>query len=180
MQLPTPWITVVGKYYRGGDLRYYFMGQFNDIFTDLGTLQSIGSATAFSGRSIPFALAGDQVVAADIRPVMGQGGFLQLGFPLSRIFGANPESRAAAGWSLYLTYGVDSAFAKDALRSNGLLRTDHGSVQLRYKINSWISFVHETTYLDTRTAGGVKKLFRGLPAHTANAFRNEFGTVYKF
>jgi hypothetical protein len=180
MQLPTPWVTIVGKYFRGGDLRYYFMGQFNDVFVDLGTLQPIGSATAFSGRSIPFAMNGDQVVAPDMSPVMGQGGFMQLGFPLSRIFGANPENRATAGWSFYLTYGVDSAFAKDTLRANGLLRTDHGSVQLRYKLNSWVSFVHETTYIDTRTAGGVKKLFRGVPSHTAHAVRNEFGTVFTF
>ena len=106
VQLPTPFVTLASKYYRGGDLRYYFQGQFNDIFTDLGGATPIGSALSFSGRSIPFALVGGQVVPARLEPVMGQGGFLQLGLPLSRIFDANPNGRNA-GWTLYLTYGVD-------------------------------------------------------------------------
>ena len=179
VQLPTPFITVVGKYYRGGDLRYYFMGQFNDVFTDLGRATPLGSALSFAGRTIPFGLLNGQVVAANLEPVMGQGGFLQLGFPLSRLFGAEPGTRAA-GWTFYLTYGLDSAFAKDAVRANGLLRTDHGSAQLRYKINQWVSFVDEVTYLDTRTAGSITKLFRGVPVHVAHAWRNEFGTIFTF
>ncbi len=180
MQIPTSFVTVVSKYYRGGDLRYYFQGQFNDVFADLGGRHSIGTATTFSGRVIPFAISGDTVTPGSLEPVMGQGGFMQLGFPLSRIFGANPESRATAGWSFYMTYGIDSAFAKDAIRGNGLLRTDHGSGQLRYRFNRWCSFIQETTYLDTRTAGGVLKPFRGLPARSAHTIRNEFGTVCTF
>jgi hypothetical protein len=187
LQLPTPWVTLVGKYYRGGDLRYYFMGQFNDFFSDLGGSTSIATATTFSGRAIPFACrggtgptcAGGTVVVSTLRPVMGQGGFVQLGFPLSRIFNANPDGRNA-GWSLYLTYGVDSAFAKDAVRGNGLLRTDHASVQLRYKLNKWVSFVDEETYLATRTADGITKLFRGVPVHTAHAWRSEVGPIFTF
>jgi hypothetical protein len=179
MQLPTPYITLVGKYYRGGDLRYFFMGQFNDVFTDLGRAAPLGSAVSFSGRTIPFGILNGAVVAAGLEPVMGQGGFLQLGFPLSRLFGAEPGKRSA-GWTFYLTYGVDSAFAKDAIRANGLLRTDHGSAQLRYKINQWVSFVNEVTYLDTRTAGSITKLFRGVPAHVAHTWRNEFGTIFTF
>ncbi|MEN3334676.1 MAG: hypothetical protein V7641_4041, partial [Blastocatellia bacterium] len=179
MQLPTPFVTLVGKYYRGGDLRYYFMGQFNDVFTDLGSAAPLGSAVSFAGRTIPFGTLGGAVSAATLEPVMGQGGFLQLGFPLSRWFGAEPGTRSA-GWTFYLTYGLDSAFAKDAVRANGLLRTDHGSAQWRYKINQWVSFVHEVTYLDTRTAGSVLKLFRGVPVHVAHAWRNEFGTIFTF
>jgi hypothetical protein len=179
VQLPTPFVTVVGKYYRGGDLRYYFMGQFNDVFADLGRAVPLGTALSFAGRAIPFGTLNGRVVAARLEPVMGQGGFLQLGFPLSRIFGAEPGTRAA-GWAFYLTYGVDSAFAKDAARANGLLRTDHGSAQLRYRINQWVSFVHEATYLDTRTVGGVRRLFRGVPVHVAHAWRNEFGTIFTF
>ncbi len=189
IQLPTPWVTAVGKYYRGGDLRYYFMGQFNDVFADLGGAASLGTALSFTGRTIPFGCVGGTgatctggtIVAANLEPVMGQGGFFQLGFPLSRIFGANPEGRAAAGgWQLFLTYGIDSAFARDARRGNGLLRTDHGSAQLRYKVNRWVTFVHEETYLDTRTARPATKLFRGVPSHTAHAWRSEFGTIFTF
>ena len=179
MQLPTPFVTIVGKYYRGGDLRYYFMGQFNDVFADLGRATLLGTALSFAGRTVPFGTLNGTVVAARLEPVMSQGGFLQLGFPLSRVFGAEPGTRAA-GWTFYLTYGVDSAFAKDAARANGLLRTDHGSAQLRYKINQWVSFIHEATYLDTRTVGGMLKLFRGVPVHVAHAWRNEFGTIFTF
>lgn len=189
MQLPTSRFTLVGKYYRGGDLRYYFMGQFNDVFTDLGTATSIGTATSFAGRTISFGCiggagptcTGGTIVHSNLEPVMGQGGFLQLGLPLSRIFNADPEGRAGfGGWSLYFTYGVDSAFAKDARRANGLLRTDHGSVQLRYKFNKWMTFVDEETYLDTRTADGILKPFRGIPSRTAHAWRSEFGPLFTF
>jgi len=34
-QLPTPWVTFTGKYYQGGDLRFPFGGQLNDVFNDL-------------------------------------------------------------------------------------------------------------------------------------------------
>jgi hypothetical protein len=188
-QLPTSHFTLVGKYYRGGDLRYYFMGQFNDVFTDLGKAAVLGTALSFAGRTIPFgclggtgpACTGGTVVSSRLEPVMGQGGFLQLGLPLSRIFGADPEGRAGfGGWSLYFTYGVDSAIARDARRANGLLRTDHGSVQLRYKFNQWVTFVHEETYLDTRTADGILKPFRGVPSRTAHAWRSEFGPIFTF
>jgi hypothetical protein len=178
-QLPTQYVTVVGKYYRGGDLRFYFQGQFNDVFADLGTAPSIGSALSFAGRSIPFGIVGGGVTAPTLEPVMGQGGFLQLGFPVSRLFHADPGGRNA-GWALYATYGVDSAFAKDAIRANGLLRTDHFSLQMRYKFNRWVSFVHEQTYLDTRTAGRVLKSFRGTPAHTTHAWRSEAGALFTF
>ena len=189
VQLPTSNFTFVGKYYRGGALRYYFMGKFNDVFSALGAATSIGTATSFSGRTISFgclggtgaACAGGTVVASKLEPVMGQGGFAQLGIPLSRVFGADPEGRAGAGgWSLYFTYGVDSAFARDARRANGLLRTDHGSVQLRYKLNKWVTFADEETYLDTRTVDGILKPFRGVPSHTAHAWRSEFGTLFSF
>ena len=189
VQLPTSNFTLVGKYYRGGDLRYYFMGQFSDVFTDLGTDAFIGTGTSFTGRAISFgcrggsgpSCTGGSIVPSKLEPVMGQGGFLQLGLPLSRIFGADPEGRAGfGGWSIYLTYGLDSAFARDARRANGLLRTDHGSVQLRYKFNNWVTFVHEETYLDTRTADGILKPFRGIPSRTAHAWRSEFGTIFAF
>jgi hypothetical protein len=182
-QLPTPFFTLAGKYYRGGDLRFYFQGQFNDVFQDLAGATPIpgGTAVTFAGRTIQFGTRGGQVVAPALEPVLGQGGFLQLGLPLSRIFGANPEGRQA-GWTMYFTYGIDSAFAKDTARlgANGLLRTDHGSSQLRYRFNKWCTFIDEVTYIDTRTVGGIRKLFRGVPAHTTHAWRNEFGPVFTF
>lgn len=178
-QLPTPYVTLAGKYYHGGDLRFYFGGQLNDVFTDIGRATPLGTALSQSSRAIPFGLINGQVIVGDLEPVQGQGGFLQLGLPLSKIFGARPDGRAA-GWSLNLIYGVDSALAKDAVRANGLLRTDMGIVQLRYRLNRWVTFIHEETYIDTRTVGGVVKLFRGVPVHDAHAWRSEFGPIFTF
>jgi hypothetical protein len=179
VQLPTPYLTLVGKYYHGGDLRFYFGGQLNDVFTDIGRATPLGAALSQAGRAIPFGLFNGQVIAANLEPVQGQGGFLQLGLPLSKIFGARAEGRSA-GWSLNLIYGMDSALAKDAVRANGLLKTSMSVVQLRYKLNRWVTFIHEETYIDTRTVGGVLKLFRGVPVHDAHAWRSEFGPIFTF
>jgi len=123
---------------------------------------------------------------APYRPIRGQGGFVQLGFPLSRIFGANPEG-INSGWRLFLAYGTDSAFNRDVVRSGGnnLRRTDYVPVSLRYKINRWAEVVNETTWYDTRTgtkAGGVPVLVdvAGVPARINHDWRNEFGTIFTF
>jgi hypothetical protein len=55
-----------------------------------------------------------------------------------------------------------------------------GVAQLRYRLNRWVTFVHEEIYINTRTAGGVLKLFRGVPVHEAHAWRSEFGTIFSF
>src|SRR5208337_669888 len=39
-QLPTRWFTLVASAYRGGDLRFFFGGQVNTFFTDLGGLNN--------------------------------------------------------------------------------------------------------------------------------------------
>ena len=52
-----------------------------------------------------------RTVVAPQRPVRSEGGFAQIGFPLGRIFHADPAGRNA-GWSLYAMYGIDQA--KDA------------------------------------------------------------------
>ena len=49
------------------------------------------------------------------RPVRSQGGFAQLGIPLSRLFNANPAGRNA-GWSIYALYGIDQAKRRDLNR----------------------------------------------------------------
>jgi len=123
---------------------------------------------------------------APYRPIRGQGGFVQLGFPLSRIFGANPEGMNS-GWRLFLAYGTDSAFNRDVIRAGGnsLRRTDYVPVSLRYIVNRWAEVVNETTWYDTRTgtkAGGVPILVdvAGIPARINHDWRNEFGTIFTF
>jgi hypothetical protein len=210
-QLPTPWVTIVSKYYRGSDLRFMFAGQTQTAFNDLsvgsaiaipGTVLactpgsagcaggSLGPPVVFGSATVPqnvWALSGDTItfrnafaagtttaqgfpVVAPLRPVRGQGGLLQLAFPLSRIFGANPEG-LNAGWRLFMGYGVDSAFNRDVAtavpcragttgcpasgivaRSGtaGLQRSDYVPVSLRYRINRWAEIVNEVTWYDTR------------------------------
>ena len=58
IQLPTPWVTFVAKYYRGDDMRFFFGGQFNDVYANLRGLAEVGSGVSFSGRSILFGCAG--------------------------------------------------------------------------------------------------------------------------
>jgi len=205
-QLPTPWVTLVAKYYRGGDMRFYFVDQFNDVFADfLGLPPSAilgGASLTLTNRSVWFLCQGTCTAASPgtalvtpLRPVRGQGGFVQLGFPLSRIFGATPGG-PNEGWTWYVGYGTDNVFRRDTVRSegNGLLRTDLFSTSLRYKLNKWVTFAHEVSYIDTRAASQLPaagtpglfplqptvKLFAGAPAHRKHAWRNEFGTVFTF
>ena len=182
VQLPTPWVTFVAKYYNGGDMRFYFAGQLADVFADLQGVPAIigaaGTGTSFSGRAFQFGLtAGGAIVPPVLRPVHGQGGFAEVSFPLSRIFHADPEGHNA-GWVLHAGYGTDRTRARDSRRSNGLIRTDLESASLTYKLNAWVSFVNEASYIITRASN--VKTFRGIPAFAAHEWRNEFGTVFTF
>jgi len=198
-QLPTPWFTLSANYFRGGDMRFYFAGILNSAFVDTsggtpitipapvtlvtttGTTSVPQSVFSYSGEPITFLNSGGAAVVAPYRPIRGQGGFVQVGIPLSRIFGANPDG-LNSGWRLFLAYGTDSAFARDVIRTGGnnLQRTDYVPVSLRYRINRWAEIVNEVTWYDTRTADTKTVLFRGIPAHVNHDWRNEFGTIFTF
>src|SRR5437870_9578728 len=91
-QLPTRFVTVVGKYYNGSDLRFYGAGQLLSNFNDTAGLTGTATATSIDGASnVVFGLLNGIPVVAPQRPVRGQGGFVQVGFPLSRIFDADPK-----------------------------------------------------------------------------------------
>src|SRR6266852_2725312 len=194
-QLPTPWVTLVGKYYQGGDLRFPFGGQVNDVFNDLKgtvTIPTAAAVTALDSRAVlfgctgatiapTFSCNGNPIVAQSFRPVRGLGGFLEASFPLSRIFNANSEGHNT-GWILHLSYGTDRTVARDVRRlgANGLARTDLDTGSLTYRLNKWVTFVQETSYINTRAATRGGKFFRGLPATQAHSWRNEFGTIFTF
>jgi hypothetical protein len=200
-QLPTPWVTWVTKFYKGDDMRFPFAGQLNDVFVDpnggatafTGTVAATGLGDSFTNRAIPFVCLGgtgagatlncngNPITVASLRPVRGQGGFSELSFPLSRIFHADPSGHNA-GWYLHLMYGTDRANAADTRRpgGNGLVRTDLDTASLTYKVNSWMSIIHEVSYIDTRAANHGGKTFRGLSATQAHSWRNEFGTIFTF
>jgi hypothetical protein len=182
-QLPTRFMTVVGKYYNGSDLRFYFAGQFLSNFNDTAGLTSTATATSIDGAStVVFGLLNGTPVVAPQRPVRAQGGFVQVGFPLSRIFDADPKGRNA-GWTAYLYYGGDEAFARDARRfgSRGD-RSDLFSGNIQYKWNQWVTFAYEQGYYRTRAdfRTGALPLFRGIPSYTTHNIRSEFAAIFTF
>jgi hypothetical protein len=205
IQLPTPWVTFVAKFYRGNDMRFFFGGQLNDVYANLGALADPADTNGISesGRAILFGCAGgvkDPVVAsttdcpgtpvgvAKLQPVGGSGGFAELSFPLSRIFRADPEGKNS-GWILHLQWGTDRANYADAQHGNHLGRTDLDTASLTYRLNKWVTFVHEASYIVTFTAnnheaGGVIKpeylQFGPSLTRQAHNWRNEFGPIFTF
>jgi len=184
-QLPTHFMTAVGKYYFGDDLRFYFGGQLLSNFNDTAGLTSTATASSIDGAStVVFGLLNGVPVIAPQRPVRGQGGFVQLGFPLSRIFDADPKGRNA-GWTGYLYYGYDQATARDARRFGARgSRSDLFSGNIQYKLNQWVTFAYEQGYYRTRAANrtgvALLPLFRGVPSYTTHNIRSEFAAIFSF
>jgi len=182
-QLPTHFVTLVGKYYGGSDLRFYLAGQLLSNFNDTAGMTSTATATSIDGGStIVFGLRDGVPVVAPQRPVRAHGGFVQLGFPLSRIFDANPKGRNA-GWTAYLYYGGDAAVARDARRFGGRgSHSDLFSGNIQYKWNQWVTFAYEEGYYRTRAdlRTGPLPLFRGIPSFTTHNVRSEFAAIFSF
>src|SRR5262249_27057710 len=157
-------VTLVGKYYAGSDLRFYLAGQLLSNFNDTAGLTNTATAVSIDGAStVVFGLQNGIAVVAPQRPVRAQGGFIQLGFPLSRIFDADPKSRNA-GWTAYLYYGGDQVTARDARRFGA--RGDHSDLfsgNIQYKWNQYVTFGYEQGYYRTRADvhTGALPLFRG-------------------
>jgi len=185
-QLPTRFATLIGKVYTGSDLRHYFAGQLfsnsNDVFGLTGTASALsidgGSTVVFGTNS-----SGAAVVAPQ-RPVRTRGGFAQVGFPISRWFGADPAGRNA-GWSLYLMYGTDQANTDDlahAAPGGSRARSDMSVATLNYKLNKWVSFSFEQSLYRTRanTAVAELPLFIGIPQHEWRDLRSEGGLIFSF
>lgn len=182
-QLPTRWFTVIGKYYNGADLRAYFGGQLFSVFNDTAGLTGTVSAASIDGAStVVFGFDGTQAVVAPQRAVRGQGGFINLGLPLSRLFNADPKGRNA-GWTAYLNYGYDEAFARDVRRLGaGRGKSDVFMANLQYKMNAFITFAYEASYFRTRASNqaGALPLFRGIPSRETHNIRSEFATIFNF
>lgn len=191
IQLPTPWVTFVAKYFNGDDLRFFFGTQLNDVFANLQGTTEVGAGTSFGGRSILFGCPGgtgsgatlncngNPIIVSKLQPIAGQGGFAELSFPLSRIFKANVEGYNS-GWVLHFTYSTDRARAADVRHGNGLARTDLDTVSITYRLNKWVTFVNELSYINTRAATEHSKLFEGRLVTQAHNWRNEFGPVFVF
>jgi hypothetical protein len=185
-QLPTHWVTLIGKVYSGSDLRYYFGGQlfsnYNSVFglTNTATALSIdGGSTVVFGTNA----SGNAVVAPEL-PVRARGGFAQIGLPLSRWFGSDPEGRNA-GWSLYGMYGTDQANTNDLAKAapgGSRARSDMTVGTLNYKLNKWVSFSFEQSLYRTRANTAVPDLplFMGLHQHEWRDLRSEGGAIFSF
>ncbi len=184
-QLPTQFVTAVGKYYAGSDLRFFFAGQLLSNFNDTAELTATANASSIDGAStVVFGLLDGIPAVAPQRPVRGQGGFVQLGFPLSRIFDADPKGRNA-GWTAYVYYGYDQATARDARRFGPRgSRSDLFSGNIQYKWNQWVTFAYEQGYYRTRAVNhsgvALLPLFRGIPSFTTHNIRSEFAAIFTF
>jgi hypothetical protein len=115
------------------------------------------------------------------RPARGQGGFIQFGFQLSRIFDTDPKGRNA-GWSAYVYYGFDQATARDARRFGPRgSRSDLFSDNVQYKLNSVVTLGYEQGLYRTRATDrfGALPLFRGIQVSPHNV-RSEFAAIFNF
>ena len=196
-QLPTRYATLIAKYYNGEDLRFYFGGQlflpFNDTTGLTGPFPTAVANIDGSGPTVQFATnASGAPVVVPQRPVRSSGGFVNLGLPLSRIFGADSSGRNNA-WTLYLHYGIDFAKARDvrkftAAGTGNRVKSDLAAAQLAYKLNNWVTFAVEQSLYRTRAVTGTTPagatillpLFRGNRAREEHDLRFEFGTIFTF
>jgi hypothetical protein len=183
-QLPTRYATLVGKFYSGAELRYFFAGQLYSYFNDTNGLTNTASVTSEDGSStVVFGTngSGKQVIAPE-RPVRTEGGFAQLGLPLSRIFNAKPSGRNA-GWSIYALYSIDQAKTRDLVRMGGSSRrySTMAVGTLNYGLNRWVSFsFEESLYTTHANPEEPLPLFRGVPSREWNDVREEFGPIFNF
>jgi hypothetical protein len=184
-QLPTRYFTLLLKGFTGQDLRFYFVGTLFSNFNDVYGLTSTTGVPSIDGSStVVFGLDGSGVPAsAPQRPVRTAGGFVDLAFPLSRIFKASPEGRNA-GWAFNMHYSFDDAFARDVRRFGAANRSrdDLAAGTLTYKMNRYFSVVFEESYYRTRAAnkGGPLPLFRGIPSYQWHDVREQLSFITTF
>jgi hypothetical protein len=191
IQLPTRYATVIAKYYNGSDLRWYFEGQIFGPFNDTtGLTTSVGGPLGFvtapsidGSTTTAFGFrAGVPVIARSLAP-RSQGGFVNIGLPLSRWAHADPAGRNA-GWVLGLHYGYDQVLARDVRRlGGGREKGDVAAGTLQYKLNSFVTFFFEQSLYRTRAlplASGAFPLFAGRPMREINDLRTEAGPVFTF
>lgn len=196
-QLPTRWFTLLTKFWTGQDLRFYFVSNLLSTFNDSTGLANTTTATSMDGSaSVVFGYRDGVPVIAPQKPVRAIGGFVNLGIPISRLASASAEGRNA-GWTLYLHYAFDNAYASDVRHLTITSTTgpcapnttcsrpnknDVGAATLYYKLNNWVSFGWEESYYRTRAVGGAASwpLFMGRPGRSWHDFRSEVGPIFTF
>jgi hypothetical protein len=201
VQLPTRYVTAIAKYYAGADLRYFFGTGLYSTFNDVTGLTNVSSVTTVDGSAVLFGTnSSGKVVFAPQRAVHGQGGFVNLGFPLGRIFHADPTGRAA-GLQAYIHYGVDDPDSTDVRRvgvtttgpsaglpQNGRDRSDAVIGTLLWKLNPYLTLGFEQSQYRTKMSGGAAfgtvvggaPIWEGVPVRQWHDNRTEFATVFTF
>ena len=205
LQLPTRYVTVISKFWSGSDLRFYFVGS---LFSNYNATQGLtkpclnaeaaaifcSASSNDGGSTLSFGLnpSGAPVLAPQ-RPVRSMGGFVNVAFPLGRIFGAEPTSRNA-GWQMYLHYAYDQAKTSDIFQGetgparlgNQRSKNDLAAATIFWKMNSLVSFVLEESMYRTRIADGnwadkaTFPKYEGVGARQWHDFRSEFGPIFTF
>ena len=192
VSLPTRWFTVVSSGYYGADLRFFFGGQLLSNYNQ--TLGLTGTANGLSvdaASTVVFGLRNGMPTVAPQRAVRGYGGFVQVGFPLSRLLNAEPKGRNA-GWQAYFEYGLDAAVANDfkfakginATTGGGPIKSDIKAVTIFYKMNNWVQFGFEESHYQSQalpdTKGVCTTKVAGLPSCNWVDWRSEFGPIFTF
>jgi hypothetical protein len=214
VQLPTRWLTFVASGYRGADMRFMLAGQLNTFYTDTSGLyavetvptvdnvgvagaQQLGCTVAIAPGKTCTESGGSWVIARQ-RPVGAFGGFVNLGFPISRWFNANPKGRMA-GWQLYLHAGKDQVVhhdirsalgfgcvsADNATKCNGgipLSQSKFLAGTVYYKLNNWIQFGFEESQYTTYATPEVGSIYTvaGKSSNSWKDLRSEFGPIFSF
>ena len=186
IQLPTRWFTLIASYYRGADLRWYFAGELFSFYNQTKGMTETKTAPSIDGSAaVVFGLRNGVPTIAPQEPVRTQGGFIELGLPLSRWFNATPGGRNA-GWTANLHYGIDDAFARDvrAFNPGGARdKSDWMMANIQYKLNTWVTFGLEEAEYRTRAIQGadhVYPLWQGVPSREAKDIRSQFSTIFTF
>jgi hypothetical protein len=192
VQLPTRWVTVVASGYMGADLRFFFGGQLLSNYNQTAGLLNLKSAPSVDGSSTVFfgTNGAGTAVAAPQKPVRGYGGFINVGFPLSRWFNADPKGRNA-GWQAYFNYGIDAANAADFRKAKDIGAVGAGpykstlkAVSVYYKLNPYVQFGFEEGKYHSialpNNLGVCTTKVAGLPSCNWTDWRTEFGPVFTF
>jgi hypothetical protein len=197
IQLPTRYVTVIGKFWDGSDLRWYFVGALDSNYNSTAGMTKVcgtDAEPAFCGgtsndgaSTLQFGLnSSGTPVFAPQRPVRAIGGFLDVAFPLSRIFGADPAGRNA-GWQVNFHYAFDQAKTSDVLHlGNQRSKNDLAAATLTWKMNSLVTFALEESMYRTRIANpnlaesATFPKYEGFPARQWHDIRSEFGPIFTF
>ena len=212
IQLPTRYMTLIAKAWSGSDLRFFFVGSLDSNFNDTAGISKPCLVTVAAGTDPSFCsgATGKTVAAATTtnnstdgasnilfgfdanhnpvfapeRPVRSEGAFLNLAFPLGRIFGAEPTSRNA-GWQLALHYAFDQTKTRDVKRlGNQRSKNDLAAATLSWKVNNLVTFVVEESMYRTRIADptnlSAAPLYEGVRAREWHDNRTEIGPIFTF